>query len=133
MPLTKEAALRFKENNYCYKILDPACGSGVFLVMAYIRLIQWWRICNDYRRPTKEVLKEIMRKNIYGIDKDVNAVQLTYFSLCLSLCDLLSPKDIYPDNLHFDDFLVIKGIPKQIRIHHERTSEATIRDDSRLR
>ena len=105
MPLTKEAALKFKKNNYCYKILDPACGSGVFLVMAYIRLIQWWRICNDYKRPTKDVLKEILRKNIYGIDKDANAVQLTYFSLCLSLCDLLSPKDIYPDNLHFDDLL----------------------------
>lgn len=40
-----------------------------------------------------------------GIDKDCNAVQLTYFSLCLSLCDMLSPKDLYPEKLHFDNLL----------------------------
>lgn len=27
-----------------YKVLDPSCGSGIFLVSAYKRLIDWWRI-----------------------------------------------------------------------------------------
>jgi hypothetical protein len=32
--------------NTDFKVLDPACGSGIFLVAAYRRLIYWWRIQN---------------------------------------------------------------------------------------
>lgn len=105
MPLTQEAAILFQQNNYSFKVIDPACGSGIFLVTAFKRLIQWWRITNNFQKPNKDILKDILRRNIYGIDKDSNAVQLTYFSLCLSLCDMLSPKDLYPEKLHFDNLL----------------------------
>lgn len=33
--------------NETFKILDPTCGSGVFLVAAYKRLLQWWAINNS--------------------------------------------------------------------------------------
>jgi hypothetical protein len=33
-------------------ILDPACGSGVFLVEAYKRLVLHWRSRNDWARPS---------------------------------------------------------------------------------
>lgn len=105
MPLTHEAAMSFQQNEYSFKVIDPACGSGIFLVTAFKRLIQWWRIANNFQKPNKDILKNILRRNIYGIDKDCNAVQLTYFSLCLSLCDMLSPKDLYPEKLHFDNLL----------------------------
>ncbi len=29
-----------------FKRLDPACGSGIFLVSAYKRIIDWWRVSN---------------------------------------------------------------------------------------
>ena len=29
-----------------FRVLDPSCGSGVFLVAAYKRLLQWWAIEN---------------------------------------------------------------------------------------
>ena len=103
MPLTQEAAYRFQRNGYIFKVIDPACGSGIFLVTAFKRLVHWWRIANNFQKPDKNILKKILRNNIYGIDKDPNAVQLTYFSLCLSLCDMLSPKDLYPEELHFDN------------------------------
>lgn len=97
--------MSFQQNEYSFKVIDPACGSGIFLVTAFKRLIQWWRIANNFQKPNKDILKNILRRNIYGIDKDCNAVQLTYFSLCLSLCDMLSPKDLYPEKLHFDNLL----------------------------
>ena len=74
-------------------ILDPACGSGIFLVEAYKRLILHWRANNDWKNPNVETLQEILQK-IHGIDLDEGAVELTAFSLCLSLCDSLQPETL---------------------------------------
>jgi Type I restriction-modification system methyltransferase subunit len=87
-----------------YKILDPACGSGIFLVIAFKRLIQWWRLKNNFRKPSSKELKEILSNSIFGVDKDKKATQLTAFSLCLALCDELSPKEIW-DDLHFNELI----------------------------
>ena len=43
-------------------ILDPACGSGVFLVEAYKRLVLHWRSRNEWRKPTKRDLKKLLKK-----------------------------------------------------------------------
>ena len=83
------------------RILDPACGSGVFLVGAFKRLINSWRSRNNWKNPTVEKLKEMLRKNIYGIDLDKNAVDLTAFSLSLAVCDALRPNVIWKE-LKFD-------------------------------
>jgi len=85
-----------------FKVLDPACGSGVFLVAAYRRIIDWWRIQNDWQTPDLSTLKILLRESIYGIDVDPKAVQLTIFSLSLALLDELSPREIW-ENLKFDD------------------------------
>jgi hypothetical protein len=85
-----------------YKILDPACGSGVFLVIAFKRLVQCWRLSNNMKKPSSGDLKNILSDSIFGIDKDKEAVHLTAFSLCLAICDELSPKEIW-DDLQFDD------------------------------
>ncbi len=42
------------------KVLDPACGSGVFLVGAFKRLVIHWRSRHRWRRPTVDDLKEIL-------------------------------------------------------------------------
>lgn len=96
-----------KEN---FKILDPACGSGIFLVSAYKRIIDWWRVSN-YEKTGKwivpgkenlEELKKLLKESIYGIDIANEAVDLAIFSLSLTLCDILSPKVIW-ENLRFDN------------------------------
>ncbi len=99
MPLAKP-----EEN---FKILDPACGSGIFLVGAFKRMIQWWRLKNSWAKPTKdhiEELKQILRNNIFGCDLEEEAVTLSYFSLGLALLDALSPKEIW-NNVHFDNLI----------------------------
>ena len=84
-----------------FKILDPACGSGIFLVLAFKRLVQWWRLQNDLKKPDIQTLKDIL-DCVYGIDKEYQATKLAAFSLCLALCDELSPKQII-NELKFSD------------------------------
>lgn len=74
-------------------ILDPACGSGVFLVEAYKRLVLHWRSRNGWGRPDDKVLKDLL-KHIRGIDLESAAIELASFSLCLAMCDALEPEDI---------------------------------------
>ena len=74
-------------------ILDPACGSGVFLVEAYKRLVLHWRARNNWEQPGADVLRMLLRR-VHGIDLEQGAVELAAFSLCLSLCDALEPADI---------------------------------------
>ena len=79
------------------RVLDPACGSGVFLVGAFRRLVNIWRSRNNWQRPNVKTLKEILERNIYGIELDPNAVDLTAFSLSLAICDALQPEVIWRD------------------------------------
>jgi len=74
-------------------ILDPSCGSGIFLVEAYKRLVLHWRSRNNWQRPRTEVLKRLVHK-VRGIDLDKGAVELAAFSLCLALCESLQPETI---------------------------------------
>lgn len=75
-------------------ILDGACGSGIFLVEAYKRLVLHWRYRNNWKRPKQRVLKKLLNTRLRGIDLEEGAVELTAFSLCLALCDALEPEAI---------------------------------------
>lgn len=86
-----------------FKILDPACGSGIFLVGAYKRIVQWWRINNEWKNPELNDLKDLLYENIYGIDLNEEAVRVAIFSLSLALCDMLTPTVIW-DDLKFKNF-----------------------------
>ena len=93
---------KFKEIDLnTYKILDPACGSGIFLVTAFKRLVQIWRLQNNMQLPQLPDLKRIL-SNIYGVDKEEQAVRLTSFSLSLALCNELEPLKII-NELKLDD------------------------------
>lgn len=74
-------------------VLDPACGSGVFLVEAYRRLVLHWRSRNGWAQPDVETLRQLLQR-VHGIDLEDGAIELAAFSLCLSLCDALEPEDI---------------------------------------
>ena len=82
------------------KILDPSCGSGIFLVEAFNRLIISWKLENKGRKPSAEQLSNIIENYIYGIDKDEKAVRIAALSLYLTLCDQLEPRAIW-ENVRF--------------------------------
>jgi hypothetical protein len=91
-----------------FKLIDISCGSGIFLVKSYKRIIQWWRLQNKDKRtgklphPDKETLKSLLSESIYGIDIEHEATLLTIFSLALALCDELKPSEIWT-NLKFNN------------------------------
>lgn len=90
------------------RILDPACGSGSFLLGAYDYLLRWhrdWYVSNkpekwakgkspavylagdnDWRLTTDKK-KEILLNNIYGVDLDAQAVEVTKLSLLLKVLE----------------------------------------------
>lgn len=82
-------------------ILDPSCGSGVFLVEAYKRLILHWRFRHDWRFPDVETLRGLMLR-VCGIDINPDAIELAAFSLCLAMCEVLDAEtmrtatDLFP-------------------------------------
>ena len=74
-------------------IADFSCGSGVFLVEAYKRLVLHWRSRNSWKKPGISVLKGLLKK-VHGIDLEKGAVELAGFSLYLAMCDALEPEEI---------------------------------------
>ena len=74
------------------KVLDPACGSGIFLVKAFQRLVHRWKQANLGQPIRSEVLRRILERNIFGVDKDTHAVRVACFSLYLAMCDEIEPR-----------------------------------------
>jgi len=86
-------------------IVDPACGSGSFLIVAYQHLLDWH--LNYYSssggskkykkelhqtekgalRLTTQVRKSILLNNIFGVDIDPQAVEVTKLSLLLKVLE----------------------------------------------
>ncbi|GJQ23289.1 restriction endonuclease subunit R [Candidatus Brocadia sapporoensis] len=107
------------------RILDPACGSGSFLLGAYKYLLDWhrdWYVADgpekwstgrsptlyqgmggDWRLITAE-RKRILLNNIYGVDIDPQAVEVTKLSLLLKVLEGESEQTIV----------------KQLKLFHER-------------
>ena len=87
------------------KTLDPSCGSGIFLVETYRRLISRWMQANDRDDPSPDDLTDILKKNIFGVDKDRNAVRIAALSLYLTMCDYLPPRDIWDKKVRFEPLI----------------------------
>lgn len=95
---TVEKHLSADDNNYNCRILDPSCGSGIFLVESLRRIIEKYvrvkKIKNTNTESFREGLKKLVCDNIFGIDKDYDAIQVAIFSIYLTLLDYQEPADI---------------------------------------
>lgn len=79
------------------RILDPTCGSGIFLVESFKRLIDRWEFHHPHRPIDFEDLKKILQENIFGIEYNAEAIKVTAFSLYLAMLDKLEPKTLWKD------------------------------------
>jgi len=107
------------------RILDPACGSGSFLIGAYQYLLDWhrdWFASHDpkklatgrnpvlYQAPggewklTTTERKRILLQSIFGVDIDAQAVETTKLSLLLKVLEGESEQTL----------------ATQLRFYHER-------------
>ena len=78
------------------RFLDPACGSGIFLVGLFNRMAEEWRRRYPEATYLQQVngLLKILRENIFGVDSNRTACQIAAFSLYLAFLDQLLPPDI---------------------------------------
>ncbi|MBE9050537.1 N-6 DNA methylase [Nostocales cyanobacterium LEGE 11386] len=76
----------FKELDGNAKVLDLACGSGVFLVESLRRLVV--KRCVNGETLTRHLIRETLYNQIYGVDINQQAVQIAAFSLYLTALEL---------------------------------------------
>lgn len=102
-----EAVEKYKERLNTFKVCDPACGSGAFLihVLEYL-LKERLKVSQEYARITRQgeglfevnteqEIREILSRNIYGVDINPSSIEITKLALWLhtakpnqALCDL---------------------------------------------
>jgi hypothetical protein len=87
-----DKVLPWDSDQWNLKVLDPACGSGIFLVKAYQRLVHRWKNAHPGQKPPTKILKRLLQRNLLGVDIDPHAVRVASFSLYLTMCDEIDPK-----------------------------------------
>lgn len=107
------------------KILDPACGAGIFLIRAYQCLLDWqlhhyltqrndltrkassddlvWRNSQGSWQLTFAERQRILLSYIYGVDIDAQAVEITKLSLLLKLLEGRAPSRLEPSQISLPD------------------------------
>jgi hypothetical protein len=96
--LVDEAFIKLP-NAHEARVLDPACGASVFLVLAFRRLYQArWKETGD--RPDTKAIREILNKQLVGFDISDSALKLAALSLYLTAIEL-DPDPVPPSKLKF--------------------------------
>jgi len=75
-------------NDELGSVLDPSCGSGMFLIVAFQRLVEIAQNKGIEPKNNLEKIKfrtEILSKYIFGIEKELTAQRFTLFSLSLQI------------------------------------------------
>ena len=92
------------------KILDPACGSGSFLLRAFEELDEYFEKAKN--QTQKDDFKDYLRKiqilmdNIYGVDLDEEAVELTRLNLLLKTATRKHPLPDLANNIKCGNSLI---------------------------
>jgi hypothetical protein len=87
-----DRVLPWHGDDWDIKVLDPACGSGIFLVKAFQRLVHRWKRANESETVCADLLRRLLERNLFGVDKDPHAVRVACFSLYLAMCDEIEPR-----------------------------------------
>jgi type I restriction-modification system DNA methylase subunit len=111
------------------RILDPACGSGSFLIRAYKELEEYW---SKYYEKNKEISEsartvrqtkfntdmegneiefystktEILKNNIFGVDLDPKAVEIAQLNLLLQISERKHRLPLLQNNIKVGNSLI---------------------------
>ena len=90
--LNEKLPIQKDKINYNVKTLDPSCGSGIFLVQSFKRLIKRYENKHNKKLIDFAILVKILKDNIFGIEIEGKSIKVAAFSLYLALLDNLDPK-----------------------------------------
>jgi len=97
------------------RFLDPAVGSGIFLVLLFNRLAAEWRVAHRNKIPLEKQARDLraLLGSLRGVDKNLTACRIACFSLYLAFLDQFDPPSLraymkatgekLPSLLHFAD------------------------------
>jgi len=114
----KQLAGRTPKTLKGFRVLDPACGSGSFLINAYQFLLDWYlreylknvdlhckqkilvKTETDSFKLSIRERKRILTEHIFGVDIDIQAVEVTKLSLLLKALEGLHEQEIQSQLFH---------------------------------
>jgi len=102
------------------RFIDPACGSGIFLVLLFNRLAAEWRAAlqgDPSPQAQAEALLERLDR-LCGVDKNPTACRIACFSLYLAFLDQFDPPDVRAYKLHTG-----KKLPHLLHLQGKRPPE----------
>lgn len=100
-------------------VLDPCCGSGVFLVLAYRKLIELELGKRPDGRLRPKELREILTGSIFGVERNRDACYVAELSLILTMLHYIDPPDLHRNKqFQFPD------------LHNKQIFESDFFDDS---
>lgn len=117
------------------KVLDLACGSGSFLIKAFDLVKYWYKNYNRINQPMAlpntldahlvhepNVEEKILTENLFGVDLDPQAVDITILNL--SLKSIMPKKKLayMGDHVKCGNSLV-SGYPSDLKIYFEKPEE----------
>jgi hypothetical protein len=91
------------KNRVAAQVLDGSCGAGIFLVLAFRRLVrERWQ--HDDERPKTRVIQDILYQQLCGFDVSESALRLAALALYITAIELNAsphpPKNLkFPKNL----------------------------------
>lgn len=115
------------------RVIDPCCGSGHILCVLFDILVQ---IYEDYGHTAREAAVQIVENNLWGLDIDERAAQLSYFAVMMKARQydrrfftrnvqphVYSPKG-YPEGLEYGSLITVESLePKPEQVNRELFDE----------
>lgn len=89
---SEEALAAYQQRLERIKIVDPACGSGAFLISTLRYLLVEWSTVRELRkritgdrmvRDEDELIRDVLQNNLYGVDINPTSVEITQLALWL--------------------------------------------------
>jgi hypothetical protein len=112
----REGLIQYREALKNIRVLDPACGSGAFLIQALEYLVnEHKRITEDFNRfnpkqaeifDQEEVVRAVLSQNIYGVDINSESVEIARLALWLHTALADRPLSNLDDNILCGNSLV---------------------------
>jgi hypothetical protein len=115
------------------RFLDPACGSGSFLIRVFERIcesyLRWYETNPDKRKDeycyadaqgnlqlTTHLKRQILLDNVFGLDLDPQAVEVTMLSLYLKILEGETQASVAKQQRLFPEEQLLPDLSKNIRI-----------------
>jgi hypothetical protein len=129
-----KAAKAYWERLSDIRIVDPACGSGAFLITAYAWLFAEFRRVHDKRRELgigklvddAEITRHILATNLYGVDINPLSVEITQLSLWLHTARARQPLSRFEQTIQCGNSLVDERL-------YQRHPDNSLSDAARAR